>query len=76
MLYGDLLIAKKSFFSALSDETRLIILYTLKERGGMCVNDIEAIVRIRVSCRITGGAHNWFCHHEKTGKICLLYHTE
>jgi len=32
MLNGDLTIAKKYFFSALGDETRLSILYALKEK--------------------------------------------
>ncbi|HIH03677.1 MAG TPA: helix-turn-helix transcriptional regulator [Methanoregulaceae archaeon] len=34
----------QEFFFALSDENRLRILYTLRERGGMCVNDISAAI--------------------------------
>jgi len=61
MLHGDLTIAKKSFFSALSDETRLTILYTLKERGGMCVNDI---------CEVIGKDQSLVSHHMRCLRNC------
>lgn len=61
MLHGDLIIAKKSFFSALSDETRLTILYTLKERGGMCVNDI---------CEVIGKDQSLVSHHMRCLRNC------
>ncbi len=34
----------QDFFLTLSDENRLRILYTLREQGGMCVNDISAAI--------------------------------
>ena len=61
MSYGDLMIAKKSFFSALSDETRLTILYTLKEQGGMCVNDI---------CESIGKDQSLVSHHLRCLRNC------
>ncbi|MDD1701159.1 MAG: metalloregulator ArsR/SmtB family transcription factor [Methanoregula sp.] len=61
MSYGDLIIAKKSFFSALSDETRLTILYTLKEQGGMCVNDI---------CESIGKDQSLVSHHMRCLRNC------
>jgi ArsR family transcriptional regulator, lead/cadmium/zinc/bismuth-responsive transcriptional repressor len=44
MSHDDPTVAMTDFFSALSDENRLRILYTLRERGGMCVNDISAAI--------------------------------
>jgi DNA-binding transcriptional ArsR family regulator len=61
MLHGDLIVAKKNFFSALSDETRLTILYTLKERGGMCVNDI---------CEAIGKDQSLVSHHMRCLRNC------
>lgn len=67
MLDGDLTTAKKFFFSALSDETRLSILYTLKENGSMCVNDI---------CRATGKDQSLISHHMSCLRNCGLVNTE
>ncbi len=67
MLNGDLTTAKKYFFSALSDETRLSILYALKENGGMCVSDI---------CRATGKDQSLISHHMSCLRNCGLVNTE
>ncbi|CAG1009719.1 MAG: metalloregulator ArsR/SmtB family transcription factor [Candidatus Methanoperedens sp.] len=67
MLHGDLTTAKKYFFSALSDETRLSILYALKENGGMCVNDI---------CEATGKDQSLISHHMACLRNCGLVNTE
>ncbi len=67
MLNGDLTTAKKYFFSALSDETRLSILYALKENGSMCVNDI---------CKVIGKDHSLISHHMSCLRNCGLVNTE
>jgi ArsR family transcriptional regulator, lead/cadmium/zinc/bismuth-responsive transcriptional repressor len=67
MLNGDLTTAKKYFFSALSDETRLSILYALKENGGMCVSDI---------CKATGKDQSLISHHMSCLRNCGLVNTE
>lgn len=67
MLNGDLTTAKKHFFSALSDETRLSILYALKENGDMCVNDI---------CKATGKDQSLVSHHMSCLRNCGLVNTE
>jgi ArsR family transcriptional regulator, lead/cadmium/zinc/bismuth-responsive transcriptional repressor len=67
MLNGDLTTAKKYFFSALSDETRLSILYALKENGNMCVNDI---------CKATGKDQSLVSHHMSCLRNCGLVNTE
>ncbi|KCZ72934.1 putative transcriptional regulator [Candidatus Methanoperedens nitroreducens] len=67
MLNGDLTTAKKYFFSALSDETRLLILYALKENGGMCVSDI---------CKATGKDQSLISHHMSCLRNCGLVNTE
>ncbi|MCX9012814.1 MAG: metalloregulator ArsR/SmtB family transcription factor [Candidatus Methanoperedens sp.] len=67
MLNGDLTTAKKYFFSALSDETRLSILYALKENGGMCVSDI---------CKATGKDQSLVSHHLTCLRNCGLVNTE
>lgn len=74
MLHSDLTAATKNFFSALSDETRLRILYLLQERGGLCVNDIstaierdQSLVSHHVRCLRTCG----FLTMEKNGKFSI-----
>ncbi len=67
MLNGNLTTAKKYFFSALSDETRLSILYSLKENGEMCVNDI---------CKATGKDQSLVSHHMSCLRNCGLVNTE
>lgn len=67
MLNGDLTTAKKYFFSALSDETRLSILYALRENGGMCVSDI---------CKTTGKDQSLISHHMSCLRNCGLVNTE
>jgi len=67
MLNGDLTTAKKYFFSALSDETRLSILHALKENGEMCVNDI---------CKATGKDQSLVSHHMACLRNCGLVNTE
>ncbi len=67
MLNGDLNTAKKYFFSALSDETRLSILYALKENSSMCVNDI---------CKATGKDQSLISHHLTCLRNCGLVNTE
>ncbi len=67
MLNGDLNTAKKYFFSALSDETRLSILYALKEKSSMCVNDI---------CKATGKDQSLISHHLTCLRNCGLVNTE
>ncbi len=67
MLNGDLTTAKKYFFSALSDETRLSILYALKENGSMCVSDI---------CEVTGKDQSLVSHHMACLRNCGLVNTE
>jgi len=67
MLNGDITTAKKYFFSALSDETRLSILYALKENGGMYVNDI---------CKATGKDQSLVSHHMSCLRNCGLVNTE
>ncbi len=67
MLNGDLTTAKKYFFSALSDETRLSILYALKENGSMCVSDI---------CEVTRKDQSLVSHHMACLRNCGLVNTE
>ena len=67
MLNGDLTTAKKYFFSALSDETRLSILNALKENGSMCVNDI---------CKATGKDQSLVSHHMSCLRNCGLVNTQ
>lgn len=67
MLNGDLTTAKKYFFSALSDETRLSILYALKENGGMNVSNI---------CEATGKDQSLVSHHLTCLRNCGLVNTE
>src|SRR3990172_13061131 len=67
MLNGDLNTAKKYFFSALSDETRLSILNALKENGSMCVNDI---------CKATGKDQSLVSHHMSCFRNCGLVNTQ
>lgn len=67
MLNGDFTTAKKYFFSALSDETRLSILCALKENGGMCVSDI---------CKATGKDQSLVSHHMSCLRNCGLVNTE
>ena len=67
MLNGDLTTAKKYFFSALSDETRLSILYALKENGSMNVSDI---------CEATGKDQSLVSHHLTCLRNCGLVNTE
>jgi len=74
MLHSDLTVATKYFFSALSDETRLRILYLLREQGGMCVNDIstaierdQSLVSHHVRCLRNCG----FLTLEKSGKFSI-----
>lgn len=67
MLNGDLTTAKKCFFSALSDETRLSILYALKENGGMCVSEI---------CKATGKDPSLVSHHMACLRNCGLVNTK
>jgi len=67
MLNGDLTTAKKYFFSALSDETRLSILYALKENGSMSVSDI---------CNTTGKEQSLISHHMACLRNCGLVNSE
>jgi DNA-binding transcriptional ArsR family regulator len=67
MLEGDITTAKKHFFSALSDETRLSILYALNENGSMCVSDI---------CKATGKDQSLISHHMSCLRNCGLVNTE
>jgi DNA-binding transcriptional ArsR family regulator len=67
MLNGDLTTAKKYFFGALSDENRLMILYTLKENGPLCVNDI---------CKATGKDQYTISHHMACLRNCGLVNRE
>lgn len=61
MLHGELTIAQKYFFSALSDETRLTILSLLNREGGMCVNDI---------CNAIGRDQSLVSHHMRCLRNC------
>lgn len=67
MLDRDLITAKKNFFGALSDETRISILYALKENGEMCVSDI---------CKATGKDQSIVSHHMACLRNCGLVNTE
>ena len=67
MLNGDLSTAKKYFFSALSDENRLIIIYALKENGPMYVNEI---------CKKTGKDQYTISHHLACLRNCGLVNSE
>ncbi len=67
MLNGDLTTAKKHFFSALSDETRLSILHVLKENHAMCVSDI---------CKAIGKDQSLVSHHLTCLRNCGLVNAE
>ncbi len=67
MLNGDLSTVKKYFFSALSDENRLMILYALKEKGPMYVNEI---------CKETGKDQYTISHHLACLRNCGLVNSE
>ncbi len=74
MFHSDLAVAKKYFFSALSDETRLRILYLVRERGGMCVNDISAAIerdQSLVSHHVRCLRNCGFLTMEKSGKFSI-----
>lgn len=67
MLNGNLTTANKCFFGALSDETRLSILYALKENGSMSVSDI---------CNATGKEQSLISHHMGCLRNCGLVNSE
>jgi DNA-binding transcriptional ArsR family regulator len=74
MFHSDLTVATKYFFSALSDETRLRILSLLRERGGMCVNDISAAIgrdQSLVSHHVRCLRNCGFLTMEKSGKFSI-----
>ncbi len=74
MLHSDLTVATKYFFSALSDETRLRILYLLRQRGGMCVNEISAAIerdQSLVSHHVRCLRNCGFLTMEKSGKFSI-----
>lgn len=67
MLNGDITTAKKHFFSALSDETRLSILHALKRNHAMCVSDI---------CKEIGKDQSLVSHHLTCLRNCGLVNAE
>lgn len=67
MLDRNLSTAKKHLFKALSDETRLAIMYALKENGKMYVNDI---------CNAIGKEQSLISHHMACLRNCGLVNTE
>lgn len=67
MFNGNLTTAKKYFFSALSDETRLSILYALKKNGKMSVKEI---------CNATKKEQSLISHHIACLRNCGLVNSE
>ncbi|MFQ6055829.1 MAG: ArsR/SmtB family transcription factor [Methanosarcinales archaeon] len=67
MLDRNLSTAKKHLFKALSDETRLAILYALKENDKMYVTDI---------CNAIGKEQSLISHHMACLRNCGLVNTE
>ncbi|MFQ6062504.1 MAG: ArsR/SmtB family transcription factor [Methanosarcinales archaeon] len=67
MLDRNLSTAKKHLFKALSDETRLAILYALKDNGKMYVTDI---------CNAIGKEQSLISHHMACLRNCGLVNTE
>lgn len=64
----------QDFFFTLSDENRLRILYTLRERGGMCVNDISAAIERDQSSTAYHVGYLWqrgFLTRKKRGKFSI-----